>query len=220
MDCTASRGPVARETLAKHGRPRSGMAEGTQVLGKAGRTRLPVGVTGRSCPSAGVGPRTAARQAQPALPRPCRPPLIGAIFQRYFPRSQQRFDNKQKGGKKGFNCCEPHPERSPGLWAGHGAQARLRQGRNGGQQSENDAGSRARCWQSQEALPGTSWNDSMPFTFNASDVSAPQPPCEPFAFSRGCGRPPALRARQNRTGGVQNSASLPHSSHKHRQSLG
>lgn len=90
------------------------MAEGTQVLGKAGRTRLPVGVTGRSCPSAGVGPRTAARQARPALPRPCRPPLIGAIFQRYFPRSQQRFDNKQKGERKGLTVASPIPSAAPG----------------------------------------------------------------------------------------------------------
>lgn len=69
------------------------------------------GVTRQSCPSPGLRPRTAARQAQPALPRP---PLIGVISHKYFPRSQQRFDNKQTGERKGLTVASPIPSSEPG----------------------------------------------------------------------------------------------------------
>lgn len=59
---------------------------------------------------------------------------------------------------------------------------------------EDDACSPALCRQSQKSLPGTSWSDSMPFTFNASDVNALQPAWKHFTLTRGCRHSPALRA--------------------------
>lgn len=205
MDCTASRGPVARETLAKHGRARCGLAEGTQVLGQAGRSHLLPGVTGQSCPSPGQGPSTAAHQAQPALPRPCRPPLIGVISHRYFPRSQQRFDNKQDGQGKGFNCCEPHPQRSPG--SGPDTEHKAGFARGG---AEASGGRRTLAAELCAGRARRLFREHLGMTqcllLSMRVMSMPR--SRRFALIRGRG-PAAPRARQNLTGSVQNPASLP-----------
>jgi len=77
MDCTASRGPVARETLAKHGRPRFGDSRGDTGARKPVQTHLLIADEEQSLcePPALAQRRAATRQAKPALPLPGRPPL-------------------------------------------------------------------------------------------------------------------------------------------------
>lgn len=176
-------------------------ASGTHGSGR-GQSRRGLTQPARAPSPGGAREGTATPRAKPALPRPGRPPLIRVIFQKYFPRSEQRFDNREGRGKgltiasagpasltKHISNAKQHSSVPDTV-----GRALLCQGRNRGQKKENDAHSQALCWQSQKSLLGTSWSDSMPFTFNASDVNAPQPAWKPFALTQGRRRSPTLEA--------------------------